>query len=259
MVRNRQVPAIPESVSTPPPPHRSKPQAGPAAPPVDDLLDELDVAVHVTRQAPWQLAMLQAALAADLGRGWRGGALLVEDGATRAGARAAREALSIHHPLARRTVLTLAHRTGAAGAADLALAEGTGEYMALLDGGTRPGPGALTALTFELHADPDALWAAPAAPGLAVVRRAAFLDLGGFDPARRGADAVGEAARRARAAGWRLAVVPEAPAHRDAAPAPRRRRPPRPTTTPANRMWSAAALAAWLPRARLAAVRVDLP
>jgi hypothetical protein len=251
-------------VPTPPPPHRSRPQTGPAAPPVDDLLHELDVAVHVTAQAPWQLAALQAALAADLGGPWRGGALLVEDGATRAGSRAAREALAIHHPLARRTVLTLGRRTGAAGAANLALAEATGEYMALLDGGTRPGPGALTALTFALHADPDALWAAPAAPGLAVLRRAAFLDLGGFDPGRRGADAVNDAARRAREAGWRLAVVPDAPAHRDAAPGPRGGRvrfprPSRPATAPANRTWSGAALDAWLPRARRAAVRVDLP
>jgi hypothetical protein len=247
------------TVPTPPPPHRSKPQTSPAAPPVDDLLDELDVAVHVTRQAPWQLAALQAALAADLGRDWRGAALLVEDGATRAGARAAREALAIHHPLARRTVLTLSHRTGAAGAANLALAEATGEYMALLDGGTRPGPGALTALTFALHADPGALWAAPVAPGLAVLRRAAFLELGGFDPVRRGAEAVADAARRAREAGWRLAVVPDAPAHRDAADAAPRGRFRRPATTPANRTWSGPALAAWLPRARRGAVRVDLP
>jgi cellulose synthase/poly-beta-1,6-N-acetylglucosamine synthase-like glycosyltransferase len=221
------------------------------------LLSDLDVAVIVGRQPPWQLAALQAALAADLGPHWTGGALLVEDGATRAGARIAREALGVHHPLARRTVLTLPRRTGVAGAANLAVAEMTGEYVALADGGTRPGPGALSLLVRRLHDDPAALWAAPAAPGLAVLRRAAFLELGGFDPGRRGSDAIADAARRARAAGRRLLVVADAPAHRDAGrtrPARRRRR----TAPAADGTWSAAALDAWLLRARRAAARVDL-
>jgi hypothetical protein len=155
-------------------------------------------------------------------------------------------------------VLTLPRRTGTAGSADLALAEATGEYVGLLDGGTRPGPGALATLTATLDASDDALWAATTAPGLAVLRRAAFLELGGFDPARRGADAVADAARRARAGGWSLLTVAGAPAHRDAAPV----RPPRRHLTrhaPAARAWDGPALADWLSRARRAAVRVDLP
>jgi cellulose synthase/poly-beta-1,6-N-acetylglucosamine synthase-like glycosyltransferase len=223
------------------------------------LLADLDVAVVVGRRPPWQLAALQAALAADLGPRWTGGALLIEDGPSRAGARIAREALGVHHPLARRTVLTLPRRLGLAGAANLALSELTGEYVALADGGTRPGPGALSLLVRTLHDDPAALWAAPAAPGLAVLRRVAFLRLGGFDPARRGADAIADAVRRARDAGLRLLVVADAPAHRDDAPArPARRRPRRPAPA-AGRAWSAAALDAWLPRVRRAATRVDLP
>ena len=224
------------------------------------LLDELDVAVLVGRRPPWQLAALQAAVAADLGPRWTGGALLVEDHAARTGARAAREALGIHHPLARRTVLTLARRTSVGGAANLALAEATGEYVALLDGGTRPGPGALSLLVRRLHDDHEALWAAPAAPGFAVLRRVAFLTLGGFDPARRGADAVADAVRRARHEGWRLLVVAEAPAHRDAgALRPPRRRAGRFAAAAPVRSWSGPALEAWLPRARLAVSRVDLP
>jgi cellulose synthase/poly-beta-1,6-N-acetylglucosamine synthase-like glycosyltransferase len=244
----------------PPPSHRTPPRPAPEASREHALLDELDVAVLVGRRPPWQLAALQAALAADLGARWTGGALLVEDRATRAGAGAAREALRLHHPLARRTVLTLTRRTGAAAAANLVLAEATGEYVALLDGGTRPGPGALSLLVRRLHDDHGALWAAPAAPGLAVVRRVAFLTLGGFDPGRRGADAVADAVRRARHEGWRLLVAAEAPAHRDAGVLgpPRRGRGRFATATP-TRAWSGAALEAWLPRARLAASRVDLP
>jgi hypothetical protein len=64
---------------------------------VHDLLDEVDVAIVVSRQAPWQLAALQAALSADLSRQWCGGVLLIDDGAPPATARAARSTLADHH------------------------------------------------------------------------------------------------------------------------------------------------------------------
>ena len=229
-----------------------------------ELLDELDVAVLVGSQPPWQLAALQAALAADLGPGWRGGALVLDDAAPPATARAAREALAAHHPLARRTLLRLPRRRGTAAAANLALDELTGEYVALLQAGTRPAPGTLALLTGALHEDPAALWASPPVAGLAVVRRAAVLALGGFDPHLRGADAIADCAARAAADGWRVLVLAEAAVHRDAAPAApgagtQRLRGGVGRRRAARRPWSAAALAAWLPAARRAATRVDLP
>jgi GT2 family glycosyltransferase len=252
------------------PPHlegglRSSRRAGAA----HDLLDLLDVAVVVSRQAPWQLAALHAALAADLSAEWCGGALVVDDGAPAATARAARAALADHHLRARRTILTLPRHLGTAAAADLAMDEATGVHVALIDAATRPAPGTLRALTRALEDDHDALWAAPRIAGLAVFRRTGFLDLGGFDPDLRGAAAVADLARRARIEGWRLLTVPEAGAHRDGGAdhgAPRRFRrrggvgsgPAGAATPPHRRPWSGSALALWLPRARRAVVREDL-
>jgi GT2 family glycosyltransferase len=221
-----------------------------------DLLDTVDVAIVVSRQAPWQLAALQAALAADLSRQWCGGALVVDDGAPPSSARAARTTLADHHPLARRTILTLPRRLGTAAAANLALAEATGEYVALLDAATRPSTGALRQLTMALEGDHDALWATTTTPGFAVLRRVGFLDLGGFDPELRGGAAVRELARRATIDGWHLLTVANARAHHDGGPSRRPRRRSRPTVQ--RRPWSAGALALWLPRTRLGIRRDDL-
>jgi hypothetical protein len=228
---------------------------------VHDLLDVLDVAVVVSRQAPWQLAALQAALSADLSREWSGGALVVDDAAPAATARAARATLADHHPLARRTVLTLPRRLGTAAAANLALDEATGVYVALVDAATRPAPGTLRRLTEALEADHDALWAATTTPGFAVLRRGGFLDMGGFDPELRGGGAVGDLARRATIEGWRLLTVAGAPAHRDGRAgggAARRLRRERGAAVARRRPWSGNALAHWLPAARRGVRREDL-
>lgn len=221
-----------------------------------DLLDLLDVAVVVSRQAPWQLAALQAALAADLSPEWCGGALVVDDGAPAGTARAARSSLADHHPRARRTILTLPRRLGTAAAADLAMDEATGVHVALIDAATRPAPGTLRALTEALEHDEDALWAAPPTAGLAVFRRRGFLDLGGFDPDLRGGAAVADLARRATIEGWRLLTVRGAGAHRDGRAG--RTRPVRGGVPPHRRPWSGNALALWLPRARRTVQREDL-
>lgn len=233
---------------------------------VHDLLDEVDVAIVVTRQAPWQLASLQAALAADLSAGWCGGALVFVDAAAAQTARAARQTLDDHHRIARRTILTAPRRLGTAAAADLVAAEATGEYLALLDAATRPAPGTLKRLTDALERDHDALWAAPAVPGVAVLRRRGFLDLGGFDPGLRGGAAVADLARRATIERWRLLTVADAPAHRDGrigAAAARRPWFARANRTDQTRLaqrrpWSGNALARWLPGARRAVRREDL-
>jgi hypothetical protein len=261
VVRDREVPATLHREVLPPSPSRV---AGPApsrrAGAAHDLLDVVDVAVVVTRQAPWQLAGLQAALAADLSRDWCGGALVLVDAAPPATARAARATLADHHALARRTVLTAPRRLGTAAAADVLLDEATGEYVALLDAATRPAPGTLRRLTDALERDRDALWAAPGAPGAAVLRRRAFLDLGGFDPRLRGGAAVQDLARRATVAGRPLLTVPEAAAHRDGHGPRGARRPRRASADRAagHRSWSGEELARWLPGARRAIRREDL-
>lgn len=246
-------PAAPTNASAPLTPSR---HAGA----VHDLLDELDVAIVVSRQEPWQLAALQAALAADLSAGWHGGALVFVDAAPHQTARAAHATLADHHTLARRTVLTAPRRLGTGAAANLALDEATGEYVALLDAATRPAPGALKALVSCLERDHDALWAAPVTPGVAVLRRRGFLDLGGFDPTLRGSDAVRDLANRASIEGWNLLTVTNAHAHRDHRSRAGRatRRPRASTHSSLRRPWSGNALHQWLPRARLAVRRDDL-
>jgi GT2 family glycosyltransferase len=250
----------------PPPSHSDVAAPAPSrrAGAVHDLLDEVDVAVVVARQAPWQLAALHAALAADLSAGWCGGALVFVDAGVPQTARAARETLGDHHRLARRTLLHAPRRLGTAAAADLLLDEATGEYAALLDAATRPAPGTLRRLTDALERDHDALWAAPPTPGVAVLRRRAFLDLGGFDPELRGAAAVQDLARRATVEGWNLLTAADAAAHRDGRPhtESRRRfatahRSTRPSAAQ-GRPWSGTALAQWLPRARRGVRREDL-
>jgi hypothetical protein len=245
---------------TPPEHELTRPAPSRRAGAIHDLLDEVDVAVLVSRQAPWQLAALQAALAADLSAGWCGGALVFVDGAAQATGHAAARTLGDHHALARRTILTAPRRLGRSAAADLVMDEATGEYVALLDAATRPAPGTLRRLTLALERDHDALWAAPATPGVAVLRRRGFLDLGGFDPELRGGAAVADLARRATVDGWRLLAVADAAAHRDAGAAGATRRPrftPGPRG-PARRPWSGEALHRWLPRARRAVRRQDL-
>lgn len=254
----------------PQPPQPSAPAGDPAqmaqsrrAGAVHDLLDVVDVAIVVSRQEPWQLAALQAALAADLTSGWHGGAFVFVDAAPVQTARAARATLRDHHRLARRTILTAPRRIGNGAAANLALDEATGEYVALIDAATRPAPGALKALTSCLERDHDALWAAPQTPGIAILRRHGFLDLGGFDPALRGSDALRDLARRASIEGWNLLTVTNARAHRDhRARVGRATRRPRalfgPTRSELKRPWSGNALRTWLPRARLAIHRDDL-
>jgi GT2 family glycosyltransferase len=229
-----------------------------AAPP-RTALDELDVVVPVHREPAWLLASQQAALAAALGDDWRGAAFVVEDGARPVTSRAARRALGAHHAAAHRTVLRTPRRVGLAGACDLAMAEGTGEYAALLDPRVRPDPGALRWLVTVLDdEEPEAIWAAPPMAGGVVVRRAAIIDLGGFDPRLPAAAAVADAVRRAAAAGWYTIVVGEARFRRVELPparAPRRSgRAPGPAGD-----WSAGMLDAWLRRHRLATERFDLP
>jgi GT2 family glycosyltransferase len=238
----------------PPSSHLDRPSRRAGA--AHDLLDAVDVAIVVSRQAPWQLAALQTALQTDLSRAWAGGALVVDDAAPASTRRAARATLADHHPVARRTILTLPRRLGTAAAANLAIGEATGAYVALLDAATRPAPGTLRRLTVALEADHDALWAATTTPGFAVIRRVGFLDLGGFDPALRGGAAVADLARRATIDGWRLLTVTDARAHRDGGGRSRRLR--RTASAAQRRPWSGAALALWLPRARRGVRRDDL-
>ncbi|MGY1747126.1 glycosyltransferase [Blastococcus sp. SYSU D00695] len=193
-------------------------------------LDDVDVVFLVHREPPPLLARHHAAVAADTGPGWRGGALLVENAATPATSAAARAALRAGYPAATRRVLASPRNLGFARAMDLALDACRGRYVALVNSDGEPEPGMLRRLAAALDAEPRAVWAAPAVHGpgedddppgpprpvdelggtAVLVRRAEFLAAGGFDPAYFFYNEDRDASRRLRAAGHLLLRVPDA-------------------------------------------------
>ena len=197
-------------------------------------LDHLDVVFLAWREGPAVLARHHAAVAASLPGGWRGSAVLVENASPAATTAAAREQLVRSHPSARRVVVRLRRNQGFGRAMNLALAACEGEYAALVNSDGRPEPGMFAALVAALAAHPDAVWAAPAVhgpgeeggdpaagvsrvdelPGTALVmRRRAFLALGGFDPLFFFYAEDYDASKRIRDAGGALLRVPSAAFH----------------------------------------------
>jgi hypothetical protein len=196
-------------------------------------LEHVDVVFLAWREAPGMLERHHAAVAAALPPGWRGTAVLVENAAPPRTALAARAALARHHPGARRVVLRLARNAGFGRAMDLALDACPGRYALLVNSDGRPEPGMVERLTAALDAHPRAIWAAPAVhgpgepghppgpphleaelPGMALlIRREAFLFLGGFDPLFFFYNEDFDASERIRAAGGELLRVPDAVFH----------------------------------------------
>ena len=194
----------------------------------DRGLDDVDVVFLVWRESPELLARHHAAVAAATGPGWRGRALLVENGAPPATSSAAREAVRRCYPRADRRVLRSPHNLGFAAAMDLAVGACAGRYVALVNSDGRPAPDMLRVLATVLDAEPDAVWAAPAVSGpgeddhprgdpyeeeelsgtALLLRREAFLAAGGFDPAYWFYNEDREASRRLRRLGRRLLRVP---------------------------------------------------
>ena len=189
--------------------------------------DDLDVVFLVWREAPEVLARHHAAVAAALPAGWRGSAVLVENASPLVTSTAARELLARGYPSARRVVLRLPRNRGFGQAMNLALAECEGEFAALVNSDGRPDADMFAELVAGLEAHPDAVWAAPAVhgpgeadddgatrsveelPGTALVlRRRAFLALGGFDPLFFFYGEDYDASRRIRNAGGVLLRVP---------------------------------------------------
>jgi GT2 family glycosyltransferase len=165
--------------------------------------------------------------------GWAGRVVLVENAAPPATSRAARERIAATYPAADRIVLRSERNLGFGRAMDLALAACRGRYALLMNSDGRPEPDMLAGLHAALEADPDATWAAPAVhgpgepdhppgpvheedelPGMALlIRRAAFLALGGFDPLFYFYSEDFDASRRIRAAGQTLIRVPSVRFH----------------------------------------------
>ncbi len=191
-------------------------------------LDDVDVVFLVWREAPELLAQHHEAVSAATGPDWRGRALLVENGAQPATSSAAREAVRRCYPHADRRVLRSPRNLGFAAAMDLAVDACSGRYVALLNSDGRPAPDMLRVLATALDEEPDAVWAAPAVHGpgeedhpsgepyddeelggtALLLRRAAFLGAGGFDPAYWFYNEDREASRRLRRLGRRLLRVP---------------------------------------------------
>ena len=196
-------------------------------------LDDLDVVFLAWREAPAMLAGHHAAVAAALPHDWRGSAVLVENAAPPATARAARELVASSYPAARRVVLRLPRNYGFGRAMNLALRECRGAYAALVNSDGRPDPEMFATLVAALEDHPHAVWAAPSVhgpdeehheagppsaveelPGTAiVVRRPAFGAAGGFDPLFFCYHEDFDACRRLRAAGATLLRVPDARFH----------------------------------------------
>ena len=192
-------------------------------------LDDLDVVFLAWRESPEVLARHHAAVAAALPDGWRGAAVLIENAAPRATTAAARDLVARSYPAARRIVLRAPRNQGFGRAMNLALAECEGTYAALVNSDGVPDPDLFGELLAALDGRPDAVWAAPAIhgpgeeggagaleevdelPGTAlVIRRQAFLDIGGFDPLFFFYSEDYDASLRIRAAGGALLRVPSA-------------------------------------------------
>ncbi len=196
-------------------------------------LDDVDVCFLAWREAPRMLARHHAAVAAALGADWQGSAVLIENASPAGTSAAAREQVERRYPAARRVLLRSSRNLGYGRAMNLAMAECAGRYVALLNSDGRPEPGMLRTLAEALDADPQAIWAAPAVHGpgergeppgppfsedalagtALLIRREAFLELGGFDPLYWFYNEDYDASRRARAAGHRLLRVPDAVFH----------------------------------------------
>lgn len=195
-------------------------------------LDDLDVVFLAWREAPAILVRHHAAVAAALPEGWLGSAVLVENASPPATSATARDRLVSSYPSARRVLVRLKRNQGFGRAMNLALGACTGEYAALVNSDGRPDPDMFAELVAALEEHPDAVWAAPAVHGpgeesaegevravdelsgtALVMRRRAFLALGGFDPLFFFYGEDYDASRRLRAAGAQLLRVPEAGFH----------------------------------------------
>ena len=192
-------------------------------------LDDVDVVFLVHAESPQMLARHHAAVAAATGPGWRGRALLVENGAAPGTSAAARAELRTRYPAADRRLLSSPRNLGFARAMDLAVDACRGRYVALLNSDGEPEPEMLRRLAEVLDAEPRAVWAAPAVHGpgedddppgpprpaeelggtALLLRRAEFLAAGGFDPAYFFYNEDRDASRRLRAGGSLLLRVPD--------------------------------------------------
>ena len=193
----------------------------------------LDAVFLAWREPPAMLARHCAGVAAALGPGWAGRAVLVENGAAPVTAAAARRELRRHLPDAELVVLHAERNLGFARAMDLALDACTRPLVALLNSDGWPEPAMVDTLLAALAAHPRAVAVAPAVhgpgeqdqppgppyaeerlPGTALVlRREEFLAAGGFDPAYFFYNEDYDASRRLRAAGHELLRVPDAVYH----------------------------------------------
>ena len=194
---------------------------------------QVDAVFLVWREPPAMLARHCAGVAAALGPGWEGRAVLVENGAAPATSAAARRELQRHLPDADLVVLRSPRNLGFARAMDLALDACTRPLVAVFNSDGWPEPDAVDLLLGALATHPRAVAVAPAVhgpgeddhppgppyaeerlPGTALVlRREEFLTAGGFDPAYFFYNEDDDASRRLRAAGHDLLRVPDAVYH----------------------------------------------
>lgn len=181
-------------------------------------LTDLDLVMLVHACAPRKVAASARGLGTAMGQGWSGRLVLVENGARPATAAAAREAIAASFPAAEQTLVACRRNLGFAAGINLGVRECRRRFVGFFNPDGALQPNTPSALVRTLEADAAALAAGPGGPperdwlpGTAlVVRREAYLELGGFDPLFFMYFEDVDFSRRARAAGWKLLGVPAA-------------------------------------------------
>lgn len=171
-------------------------------------LDRVDLVALVWCEAPAMIEEHFASLASELGEAWRGRCVLVINGEGSARtAAAARAQVRVHWPAATKVVIELRRNVGFGRAIDLGVSRAAGEFVAVFNPDGIVRPGAVSILQRALDDHPRAIaagatirplsWSDPPPPvgprpdvveerwlpgGAGLYRRAAFLEIGGFDP-----------------------------------------------------------------------------
>jgi GT2 family glycosyltransferase len=201
----------------------------------DGVMNHVDLVVVVHKSPPWLLSRSFDALAGAMGREWTGSAILVENASPPEVSEAARTALRDHFPSADRILIRSLRNRGFGSGVNVGVAHADGRYVGVfnLDGVVREDT--VAPLEQALEREPTAFMAGarllpfsapddtqeeisavdwlPGAAGL--YRRAAFLELGGFDPLYFMYSEDVDLSRRARREGWLLLRVPRAVFHHE--------------------------------------------
>jgi GT2 family glycosyltransferase len=185
----------------------------------------VDLVLLVHRDSPAALGRSCEALAASVGPGWEGRAILVENAAPAAVSSAAREAIRTAFPAASAVLVRSRRNLGAPSGVNLGISQATAPLVGVFNPDGLAEPETVPLLAQALERNPEAFVAVAslgdesrvgseperidwARGGATLYRRDAFLELGGYDPLYFLYAGDSELSQRARRAGWALLRVP---------------------------------------------------